>query len=224
MRGARTGTPGKDQFVGRRLLRLGCFCALGAMTLTRGQSVSWPRWTRTTIPRSKGRRIGAPDVASCRVSRTRTPADATRRRGAHGRSLPPNLISNVVRRSQRSTLRKKREKRKNGVEAAANLPRRRCSPARERAIVGHQMSGLDTRAANPLPRRALIGARRVAGHVRGHVATGLGTGARPGRDRPPIGERAVWQGRDRARARQDRADGRGRARTTPHQVGAGGAA
>src|SRR2546426_10208887 len=26
MRGARTGTPGKDQFVGRRLLRLGCFC------------------------------------------------------------------------------------------------------------------------------------------------------------------------------------------------------
>src|SRR6266571_2423716 len=53
MRGARTGTPGKDQFVGRRLLRLGCFCALGAMTLTRGQSVSWPRWTRTTIPRSK---------------------------------------------------------------------------------------------------------------------------------------------------------------------------
>src|SRR5438876_9469523 len=53
MRGARTGTPGKDQFVGRRLLRLGCFCALGAMTLTRGQSVSWPRWARTTIPRSK---------------------------------------------------------------------------------------------------------------------------------------------------------------------------
>src|SRR2546425_8312576 len=89
MRGARTGTPGKDQFVGGRLLRLGCFCALGAMTLTRGQSVSWPRWTRTTIPRSKvwcpavGR--GASDCAALELSGAESLAGVSgRAEGVHG--------------------------------------------------------------------------------------------------------------------------------------------
>src|SRR2546426_310891 len=59
------------------------------MTLTRGQSVSWPRWTRTTIPRSKvwcpavGR--GASDCAALELSGAESLAGVSgRAEGVHG--------------------------------------------------------------------------------------------------------------------------------------------